>query len=220
MFCTKCGCQLKPNSKYCSKCGASQRAHVDAHGESSATQNNQDSLIGLLGASMFVIALVGVSFKYDFFNSPKVTECNDHKVLEEVSITSISAYKKIVIDSVKNRNANTFGMGRGQKDDWIVGLLLQQKFPLPKENQLNVSVLSYGNVKMQSFQKEILKRQCSATIEYKLEPFNDNAAAYSQFLQVFGGSISEIPKSIQVSYSIQYDKELKISIVDNIHVLR
>ena len=220
MFCTKCGFQLKSNSKYCSKCGAPQERQASSQIEVASAQKNTDGLIALLSAIVFIVALVGMGVRNGFFSSTQVAECHDKQVVEEVSVTSIGAYKRFVIDSLRKRNANTFGMGRGQSDDWIVGLLLQQKFPLPKESQLNVNVANFGSVKTQSFQKEIMKRQCTAAVEFNMGEFKDDAAAYSVFMQMFGGASSEIPKRMLISYEIQYDKQLKQSVVDNVHFVR
>ena len=186
----------------------------------SAQKNTDGLIVLLLGACVFVVALFGMGVRYDFFSSTQVAECHDKKVIEEVSVTSVGVYKRFVIDSLKKRNANTFGMGRGQSDDWIVGLLIQQKFPLPTEKQLNVSVANFGSVKAQSFQKEIMKRQCSAAVEFNVGQFKDDAAAYSTFMKMFGGASSEIPKLMLISYDIQYDKQLKQSVVDNVHFVR
>jgi hypothetical protein len=220
VFCIKCGFQLKSNSKFCSKCGAPQESQVTSQIEAASAQKNTDSLIALLSASVFIVALVGLGVRNGFFSSHQVAECHDKQVVEEVSVTSIGAYKRFVIDSLRERNANTFGMGRGQKDDWIVGMLIQQKFPLPTESQLNISVTNFGSVKTQSFQKEILKRQCSAAVEFNMGQFKDDAATYSIFMQMIGGASSEIPKRMLISYDIQYDKQLKQSVVDNVHFVR
>jgi hypothetical protein len=220
MYCTKCGFQLNQGARFCTKCGTSQLPNESVQQVIETRANDKDKQNTILGIIFFIGALFVVAVKLDGINFTNVAECHDKKVVEEVSVTSIGTYKRFVIDSLRKRNANTFGMGRGQSDDWIVGMLIQQKFPLPTESQLNVSVANFGSVKTQSFQKEILKRQCSAAVEFNIGQFKDDAAAYSVFMQMFGGASSEIPKRMLISYDIQYDKQLKQSVVDNVHFVR
>lgn len=179
----------------------------------------------------FLIAAVISPFVLIGCSEP-VPECGDVDVVEEVKRIAVDLHRHNIIVGLKN-NANRMknqmfaGLGGGYGDVMGIGdTLLGSVFKMPDPKSVSVEVKEIKFMQLVSFDKEIPKRTCKATLLFNIDvpkaKLKRVGSGEAEVLMMMLGMNKQLDfqpiRELNVTYSITPNQQNKEQSVINVHI--
>ena len=162
-----------------------------------------------------------------------VPDCGDPKIVQEVKRLTAELHKNNIIVGMKNnasrmKNQMMRGLGGGGFGD-VMGIgdaFLGAVFQMPDPKLVSVNVKEIKFMQLVSFDKEISKRTCSATVVFDIDvpkaKSKGRGGSEAEVMMMMFGVTKQLDVDpdgeLKITYSISPDQQNKKQSIINVHI--